>query len=137
MQMAGGNWLITGTVTAPSTNSDMVIQFGKTLMHYMFWIEAEDESKEDIVDSSEAADKAYIWYGIYPVSGINNVTPNNYATCLRLNPSTNAISASNTTALTKSATELRIPTRSITSASPNNAYYGLSYKYFIAPINNL
>ena len=138
MAMASGADFVKGSFTAPSTNTDGVINFGKAFTKYMFVIEATEESKTSIINSGINANKAFAFCGVYPDFKINNSQISNYhnSFSVRINPSTNEVGQGTmpSSAITATTTSIAMPARAITQNFANYLYGGLTYNYYIVEI---
>lgn len=128
---AGAN-CVKGSFTVPSTGNSYTLEFGKSFSKYIFLIEADDTSKEAILDSDYDANKTYSFFGIYPKRSIGE-TETNWNTILsRINPHSpsSASSLSTSTTFTNSSITLSAYDLS-TSGATSSLYRNLTYKYIV------
>lgn len=132
--MATGANYVKGTITAISSDGYTIINFGKTLNSYLFFIEVTDESKITIINSNVNRNRAYYFWGFYPKTEINNITHDYNATVLQINPSTNTTNVASILSFESSPTNIRVVTRALDATAGNCFYHNLTYNYYIVEI---
>ena len=132
---AGGDVdYISGTFTVPSNATNYKFEFGKTISSYLFLIEATEESKTEIVNSESTNARAYVWFGTYPVTVIDNKNTANCFFANRIQPSTEAISNGAMSNSAMSDTGISFTVVGMTDSGWGSLVKGLSYNYYVAEI---
>ena len=135
MQMANAKSVIRGQFTVPlDTGNKYTLQIGKTLSQYMFFVEATDESKQQLMELTINNAKMIGAMGCYPARAVNNVSLSpNYSMFFRVNPTTGVLDATNNQTISYYDSYIEIYARSIDSGAVQ-VYKGLTYNYVICEL---
>ena len=133
MSMAGGADYVKGAFTVPDDANNYVINFGKTFSNYLFLIEANEDSKEAILDSGATTNLLYEVLGIFPTPQISAYSSGTNAVSYRINPSTQGTSAGDPN-ITTTTSSVQLACSDLIGGSVNGLYRGLAYNYYIVEI---
>lgn len=136
MAMAGGAQFVKGTFTVPNDSSNYyTLEFGKTFQSYLFLIEMDDASKTALLATGINGNRIYAEQGIFPMPLINNTTPSNMYVFERINPSTQAVSATYGSGGINTVSQTSIKfSCNIVTADQSYLYRGYTYSYYIVEI---
>ena len=133
-QMASGADFVKGTFTTDAS-SPFTLSFGKTFSKYLYYIEMTDESKAALHNSGQTSAKMYACLGIYPKNKFNgNDYPYNAYASYRVNPSTDEMSLSTSSAASDIDESSITLYNNALSGGANALYQGYSYNYYIVEI---
>lgn len=124
---------IKGSFTVPNDENSFVLNFEKTFSKYLFFIEADDDSKDAIVATGYTNAKAYAFIGSYPKEKINNITEDTNVLCMRITPSTSALTRSGVN-ITFDGSSITINASAVSAGNASYLYRGMTYNYFVVEI---
>ncbi len=133
--ISSGADCVKGSFTVGNSETYHTINFGKTFSKYLFIIEADDESKEDIAECELTTARAYLIIGRYPGFKFASEDVDYRLIAERVKPSdstlsTTNIGASSAVVLTDSSITINCYALTNTNA-PNYLYQGLTYNYYV------
>lgn len=130
---SGAN-VVNGTFTVPEdAASPYIFNIGKKLDKYIFFIEATDESKELLLDTSLAGRRAYSFVGNYPKTNIND-TDNSVDTFVYTYVPSTGVLSNATATVTLSDESISMPCIALTANNQGAVIKGFSYNYFIVEV---
>lgn len=133
-----GKEFVSGSFTCPDSNTTQVISFGKTFNKYLFLIEMTESSKTALINSGVAYDKSYAFFGLYPITSINNHDASVNAASLRYKPSADSLSSGTTgSALTCTDTSITGIVRPVdhSSSAQHLLIRGYTYNYIVISLD--
>ena len=125
--------VVTGCVIGAVSGISFTLNFGKTFSKYLFIIEADDDSKDDIVDTGYSNQKAYAFIGSYPKETINNITEDTNVLCMRITPASSALTRSGVN-ITFDGSSITINASAVSAGNASYLYRGMTYNYFVVEI---
>ena len=137
MGMANGARFVKGSIAIPSIeyNPLYTIDFGATFDEYLFYIEMDETSKTQLMNSGQTGDRQYALLYKYTTPIIGNQPESEYKFSYRIKPSTSAFSATGTNVGVLdniSTTSLDIWVRPI--GNTYAFYPGYTYNYYVVEI---
>lgn len=133
-KMASGARFEKGSFTVPNVLT-YTLNFGKEFHKYVLIIEADDASKQQIIDtgSSNNRQRAFFFMVIYPQREVNDNTIAQNTFAMTINPSSDSTAAA-AIDLVASDKSINFNVVGLTSAGNYRLYVGLTYNYYIVEI---